>query len=291
MPSWKVGVNTLLWALPITRQDLDLVDRVADLGFDAIELCTGTFEPQFEVAALRRRLQRRNLACTLCAVPTAEADPTSDDPAIRERARAYLRGMLQLCHELGAPILGGPLFAEVPRSRYLPPERRAAERRNAVEAIRDVLPEAERYGVEIALEPLNRFETDVVNTVDDAVRMCEEIGSERVGLHLDTFHQHLEEKNGPDAVRRAGRWLKHMHFSENDRGIPGTGSVDWRGTVQAMKDVGYQGMVVIEGFSRNIPSLVQNEKIVRPLAPADDDIATAGLAFIRRLLAEMGVGA
>ncbi len=102
--------------------------------------------------------------------------------------------------------------------------------------------------VTIAIEPLNRFETYFLNTAEDAAALCDAVSDPRVGILFDTFHANIEEKNVPNAYRRLGRHLKHVHTCENDRGTPGTGHVDWTGVFSALHDLKYDGWLTIESF-------------------------------------------
>jgi D-psicose/D-tagatose/L-ribulose 3-epimerase len=139
--------------------------------------------------------------------------------------------------------------------------------------------------VTIALEPLNRFETDFMNQSEKAVRLAEDVGSSAVGILLDTFHMAIEEKNQGEAIRHAGRHLKHFHSCENDRGSPGTGQVDWPEVRDALKAINYDGAVVIEGFNPDVVDLANGARIWRPMAPSPDRLAGDGIKFLKKLFA------
>jgi D-psicose/D-tagatose/L-ribulose 3-epimerase len=137
------------------------------------------------------------------------------------------------------------------------------------------------HGVTMAVEPLNRFETFALNTSEDAVSLCDAIGHSNIGILYDTFHGHIEEKDTGDAIRRAGRHLKHVHTCENDRGIPGSGQVRWDKVFPALGDVGYDGWLVIESFGQNVPEIAAAACIWRDLAPAPESIMIDGLKFLK----------
>ena len=142
------------------------------------------------------------------------------------------------------------------------------------------------HGVRLAMEALNRFETDLINVVEQGLAMVEAIGSPHVGLHLDTFHMHLEERNSGEAIRQAGERLYHFHACENDRGVPGRGQVRWPAVAAALGDVGYDGFVVIESFTPTVTSIARAVCIWRDVAPDQDTIAREGLGFLRKMLAQ-----
>ena len=138
-------------------------------------------------------------------------------------------------------------------------------------------------GVRLALEPLNRFETDLINVVEQGLALCAAVGSPHLGLHLDTFHMHLEERDSGAAIRAAGDRLFHFHACENDRGVPGRGQVEWGAVADALFDIEYDGAVVIESFTPEVKSIARAVCIWRDIAPNQDTIAAEGLAFLREL--------
>ncbi len=144
---------------------------------------------------------------------------------------------------------------------------------------------AETKQVKLALEPLNRFETDMINVVAQGLEFIQQTGMENVGFHLDTFHMHLEEKNSGDAIRLANRKIFHFHACENDRGVPGTGQVHWDEVAQGLKDVEYDGPIVIESFTSQVKEIARAVCIWREIAPSQDAIADQGLKFLKKLLA------
>jgi len=274
----RLGVNTFIWRSPFrTDRDLDLVDHAADLGAEVFEIAVE--DPDLvDAAPLAQALRRRGLHAVVCGAYGPGRDVGDPDPAVRASTLAYVARLVRLAEALGADLVAGPAYGSVGLARPLPPDERAAE-----EAAED----AAAHGVRLALEPLNRFETDRVNTVEQGLRLCEDVGHDAVGLHLDTFHLHLEERDSAAAVRaaaEAGR-LFHVHACENDRGVPGRGQVAWEGVARALREVAYAGDVVIESFTPAVTSIAGAVRLWRPVAPDQDTIAREGLAFLRRLLA------
>ena len=281
----KFGVNTQIWVAPFQQSDLGLIDKVAELGFDVIELGFFSAEPPFSVADVKKRLKSTGLSAGICTFLSADRDISSADPDSRRRGIEFMKAMIANLAALGGGVFSGPIYAELFRKRWLPKDQRAQEWERCATSLREIAKSAETQGVTIALEPLNRFETDFMNLSEQAVRMVEDVGSPAVGILLDTFHMGIEEKNQADAIRRAGKYLKHFHTCENDRGTPGTGQVKWTEVRDALKSIGYDRIVAIEGFNPEIVDLANGACIWRPMAPSPDRLAGDGVKFLKKLFA------
>lgn len=281
----KFGVNTQIWVAPFRQSDVALIDKVAGLGFDVIELGFFSAEPPFDVAEVKQRLKDNGLTPGICTFLSADRDITSTDPEARKRGIAFMQAMIATLSTLGGEIFSGPIYAELFRKRYLRKDEREAEWERGVKSLREIAKSAATHGVTLALEPLNRFETDFLNLAEQAVRMCEDVASPSVGILLDTFHMGIEEKSQGDAIRRAGKHLKHFHTCENDRGTPGTGQVPWTEVRDALRAIGYDRCVAIEGFNPEIVDLANGACIWRPMAPSPDRLADDGVRFLKKLFA------
>lgn len=273
----KFGVNTFIWsaafdgAIPLAA--------IREAGIDGIEVPVFS-AGDLDKTALRQALRDNGFGCTFCSVNPPGMNPIGEDAGVRSKTVEHWKDIIRTAAEVGAEIIAGPTYAPV---GYLPGRRRNADEwRWGVDfhrALGDALDEAQ---VEIAIEPLNRFETYFLNTVADAVRFVEEIDHPRIGLLIDTFHSNIEEKNVANAYRAAAKHLKHVHTCENDRGIPGTGHIDWAGVFDALREIGYDRWLTIESFNANIPELSAATAIWRDLAPKTDDIAFVGTANLKQ---------
>jgi len=281
----QFGANTQIWVAPFKQEDIGLIDRVAAMGFTLIELGFAAEEPPFKVADVRERLKSAGMTAGVCSFLPADRDIANPDPDVRKRGVEYMKALIGTVAALGGQILSGPLYAELFRARYAPEDQRKQEWEWSVNSLREVSKSAETQGVTIALEPLNRFETDFVNQSEKAVKLAENVGSNSVGLLLDTFHMAIEEKNQGEAIRRAGKHLKHFHSCENDRGTPGTGQVDWPEVRDALKAIHYDKAVVIEGFNPDVIDLANGARIWRPMAVTPDRLAGDGIKFLKTLFA------
>jgi D-psicose/D-tagatose/L-ribulose 3-epimerase len=280
----KFGASTFIWVSPFSSETLDLVDKVATLGFDLIEVCIED-PATIDTAAIRRRIEAAGIGATVCGAFGPDRDMSADDAAVRRNAIGYVNRCSDIAAELGADIVVGPMYSAVGRTRMAEPEERRAQRRLAAESIREAADHARDRGVRLALEPLNRFETDLINTVDQGVELVEEIGRDNVGLLLDTFHMNIEEKDLPAALRRAGRHIFEFHACSSDRGTPGEDHLAWPGIAAALRDVRYGGPVVIEAFTPKIKEIARAVSIWRPLAESEDALASNGLAHLKRVFA------
>jgi D-psicose/D-tagatose/L-ribulose 3-epimerase len=275
----KYGVHSFIWTADFSPSDFALLPRLKDAGFDGVQL--PIFQPAtYPAGEIRAELERNGLEPTFTAVMIEGMTTISDDAATRARTRTYLADCIKAVADTGSNLLGGPLYAPV---GYLPGRRRTADEWTwAVEAFQELGPVAQRHGVELALEPLNRFETYFLNTVDDAVRLCDEVNHPSVGVLVDTFHANIEEKNVADAYRKAARRLKHVHTCENDRGAPGSGHVEWNDVFAALREIGYDDWLVIESFGFSLGGISAAASIWRDLAPTPDAIAFDGVKFLKQ---------
>ena len=277
------GAHAQIWVSPVAGNTLHVVEHVRDLGFDAIDINVIELPPPFPPHELRQRLEGARLQAALGTLLDSRRDITSPDAECRRAGIDFLKGMLRLCSEVGARALIGPYHSEVRRQRLDVGLARAERWERCVEGLAAVAREAERLCVTMAIEPLNRYESDFLTTTADGVHLCELVGSRSVGLLLDTYHMNIEEREVGGAFRAAKGHVAHIHLCENDRGAPGSGHIDWRGVRDAVHEVGYTGVCTIESYNPGIPALAQRASFWRPLSPTQDDLAQRGLAFLRQL--------
>ena len=234
------GASTFIWTSPFSNQTLSLIDRAKAIGFDIIEICVedpDTIDP----SSILARLRQTDLKATVCGAFGPDRDLSSDDGGVRENGLAYLRRCVEIAEALGSRTVVGPMYSAVGKTRMLEAPERAKQWGLAVESLRRAADFAADRGVTLGLEPLNRFETDLVNTVDQGVRMIRDIDRRNVGLLLDTFHMNIEEKDIPAALRRADGHIVEFHACSSDRGTPGEDHLPWPEIVAALRDVDYRG--------------------------------------------------
>ena len=280
-----IGVSTWLWTSPLSDGSLaTLAPRVRDWGFDVIELPIeqpDDWDPGNALALL----QRLGLGATTCAVMTPDRDLATEDPGIRRATVEYLLRCVDIASAVGSPVVAGPIYAPVGRTWRATTEERATAVRRVANGLAPVADHALARGVRLALEPLNRYETSLVNTVEHALEIVDMVDSPALGVCLDTFHLNIEEKDPAASVRAAGGRIAHVQACGTDRGTPGADRFDWAGVGRALRDVGYEGPVCIESFTVDNASLARAASIWRPLAASPDALAVDGLAFLRRSFA------
>jgi D-psicose/D-tagatose/L-ribulose 3-epimerase len=275
----KFGVNTFIWSESFDRSQLPLLPRVKAAGFDGVEV--PLFQPaEFATEVIAKGLAENGLECTICSVLTGGLSIISEDAAVRKKTRVHMEDCVKTAADVGAKIIAGPLYSPV---GYLPGRRRTADEwKWAVDCYQSLGPVLAQYGVTIAIEPLNRFETYFLNIADDAVALCDQIGHPNVGVLFDTFHANIEEKDIAGAYRKVGRHLKHVHTCENDRGIPGSGHVEWKAVFQALHDIHYDGWLTIESFGFALPMISAAAAIWRDIERTPESIAFEGVKFLKK---------
>jgi D-psicose/D-tagatose/L-ribulose 3-epimerase len=277
----QFGASTFIWESPFGDDKLHLAQRVAGLGFDTLEIC---IEDPVRVSAdaVRRAAAEAGVTIAVCGAFGSDRDVSHEEPSRRRLGIDYLNSCIDLAAAVGAPNVFGPMYSATGKTRLLLDAEREQQRTWAADSLREVGEYAAAKGVGLAIEPLNRFETDLVNTVEQGLDLCERIGLENVGLLLDTFHMNIEEKSIPDAIVAAGPRLRHFHACENDRGAPGSGHVEWDEVFAALKETRYDGLVVIESFTPEIQEIARAVSTWRPVAQSGDALAREGLAFLKQ---------
>jgi len=276
------GASTWLWTSPFSSGDGDLLRAIARLGFDAVELPIE--DPDLvDPHKIRPILEETGLTPYLCGAFGPGRDLTSPDPAVRKNTRAYLSRLMDLAEGLGVPFIAGPMYAQVGKARQLPPAERQREWDLAAAELHVVATEAGNRGLMLALEAINRFESDLVNTTADSVRMARAIGHPAAKVMIDTFHMTIEEADIGAAIRHAGDDLIHVQVSENHRGVTGTGLTPWQDFRDALQDIGYGGAVVIESFTPDNRDLAGAVCIWKRFTASQDEFASRGLDFLRDL--------
>ncbi len=278
----RFGASTFIWVSPFGTDTLDLIDRVRDFGFDLIEICVED-PATIETDLIRAALDRTGLGVTICGAFGPNRDMSAEDPTIRAAASHYTRQCIDIAAALGSASVVGPMYAGVGNTRMLDAEARRRQRDRAIDSLRPVADHAAAHGVRLGLEPLNRFETDLVNTVDQGLGLVAALGCDNVGLLVDTFHMNIEEKDIPAAIRRAGPHIVEFHACSSDRGTPGEDHLPWPEIAAALTEVGYAGPVVIEAFTPKIKEIARAVSLWRPLAASEDALARDGLAHLRRV--------
>jgi D-psicose/D-tagatose/L-ribulose 3-epimerase len=278
----KLGVSGFAWSTKLSRRRLEELPRLREHGFDGFEI--PVFDPaDVPAAEVRRAMEAAGLECTVCAILPVGINPIGADPGVRKRSQAHLRRCIETAAEAGAQLIAGPVYAPI---GYLPGRRRTAEEWAwAVECLQGLGDALDEFKVTLALEPVNRSETFFLCTAAEAKELCVAVGHARVGITLDTFHANIEEKSIAGAVETAGSLLRHVHASENDRGLLGSGHVDFAGLVGRLRAAGYAGYMTIEGFGYAADEPDSLGALWGDLSVTPEDIAFQGAMYLQRLMA------
>jgi D-psicose/D-tagatose/L-ribulose 3-epimerase len=273
----KFGINLYLWADDMHDRLLPVLERLKRIGYDGVEVPIFDLD-QAQWALWARRLDDLGLQRTANTVIAAEHNPLSPEPVVREAAYQHMRQVIDCCAVVGSSVLCGP--HQVALGVFTGRGATDEERQRCVEHLRRIAEYAAEAGVVLAEEVVNRFELYHLNTLDQAIACIDEVDHPNCRIHLDTFHAHIEEKDPAAAIRRAGSRIAHVHISENDRGVPGTGSVAWDGTFAALHDIGYDGWLTVEAFGNSLPNLAAATKIWRKLFQSEDELAADAYSFL-----------
>lgn len=280
----RLGINTFLFTSPFTTKSTKLFPQFKKWGFETVEIPVED-PSHIDPERVKRELDKNGLVCgTLCGCfgpdrdlrGTAEAQANSID---------YMKKVIDMLAPLGAHSLIGPVYSAVGRAEAVPPVEYKKQWKTVVKNLKTVCKYAEQKGALICMEPLNRFETDFINTCDQALQMVKDVKSPALKLHLDTFHMNIEEKNQATAIRKAGKLLGHFHACGSDRGTPGGDHIAWTEIAEALEDVGYNGDVVIESFTTDVKVIAKAAAIWRRIEPTRDEIAVKGVKFLKKTLA------
>lgn len=274
------AIHAYAWTPSWSNETLDCIDRAADLGFDLIEVPLmelDTVDPE----AIRDRLDAVGIGAVTSTACDEARDPTAEDEAGRRAAVEYLKGCVKATAEMGADIFTGVTYSALGRRIDRMPGQQYWDR--AAAALKETAQYAAEFGVTVGIEPVNRYETFLVNTGEQALRLAEMVAEPNVKVHLDAYHMNIEEENFYEATVAAVPHLCHFHLSESHRGTVGTGLVDWDGIMEALADGGYSGCVGMESFVEVSPAMAGATCIWRRLAEDTDQSLAEGLAFLREL--------
>ena len=277
----QFGVNGWVWTSPVDTQAFEeLAPKVKKMGFDLFEFGIESTS-DLDYARGAKVAKDNGLAVSVCAAMGPDRDLIHEDGAIRQNGMDYVRHCIDAASTLGAKNVVGPLYSAVGRTWQQTADERKRDTDLLVDQLKKLSAHAGDKGVVLCVEPLNRFETSFLNLSQQAIEVVDRVDSPACGILLDTFHMNIEEKSVGDAIRAAGKRLKHLHGCENDRGAPGSGHVPWKEVAAAVKDAGYDGPVVIESFTSKVKTIARAAAIWRPLAATQDGLAQDGLRFLR----------
>jgi len=273
----KFGMNLLLWTGELSEELIPVLETLKGMGYDGVEL--PIFNLDLDYGAWAKRLDDIGLERTAVTVRGDEDNPISPDASVREKGVDLTKKTLDCCQAVGATHLVGPYHSALGVFSGKGPSE--DEWKWGVDSMRQVAEHAEQAGVTLGVECLNRFETYLLNTHKDSARLAREVNHPNCRVMYDTFHANIEEKDIPQAIRDCADVLCHVHISENDRSTPGGGNGRWGENFTTLKEVGYDGWLMIEAFGLALPELAAATKIWRKMFESEEQLARDGLKFMK----------
>lgn len=287
----KYGIYFAYWEKEWDADYYKYVDKVAALGFDILEIACAGIQNKFttdeKLYAFRDYAKDKGITLTAGYGPVKEHNLSSSDNSIVQNAKDYYKQMFVKLHKLDIHLLGGGLYSYWPVD-YSQPVDKEGDLARSIKNMKEVAKMAEDNDVMLGMEALNRFEGYLINTCDEDLAYVEAVGSPNVGVMLDTFHMNIEEDNMGDAIRKAGKKLCHFHLGEQNRRVPGKGSMPWNEIGAALRHIGYDGTVVMEPFVLRGGGVGSDIKVWRDLIPnateeqLDKDAADS-LRFVKHI--------
>jgi D-psicose/D-tagatose/L-ribulose 3-epimerase len=275
----KIGFNMLLWTPFVTEEHFYLFEPLKRAGYDGVELEIVDGDPAHYRRVAQALEDNGLLSTAVTIIPDREHNPLSPLARHRQAAVDHLKWAIDCTAALGAGLLCGPFYQPLGVSSGRGPTEE--EKARAAEVHYAAAEVAGQAGIDLALEPLNRFEAYFLNTVADAAAYVRRVGHPRLGVMYDTFHANIEEKDPLACIAAHIDVIRHVHVSENDRGTPGRGHVPWAETFRALRSSGYDGWLTVEAFGRTLPELAATTCVWRDLSGSDEEVYVEGLRLIR----------
>ena len=276
----KTGMNLLLWTGHVTAEHFPLIGKIKAAGFDGVEIPIFEGDPS-HYKTIKAELDNQGLKSTSVTVMNPDSNPISPDAAVRKAASERLKWAIDCNHALGAETMVGPFHSALGVFSGDPPT--GDEKKRAVEVLRPAAELAKQANLMLGIEYLNRFECYFLTTAADAVSLVKEVNHPYFGTMYDTFHANIEEVRPSTAIRTIAPYMRHVHISENHRGTPGTGQVNWFETFRTLREVNYDGWLVIEAFGRSLPALAAATRVWRDFFPSPDHVYTHGIDFMKTM--------
>ena len=281
---YPIGINTFLFTSPFTNESIDLFATFADWGFDSVEIAAEN-PLVLDATVIKAALEKHNIRCISVAAAFGQDRDLRGTLEQQQTSLQYIKDTIDFTKGVGGELVVGPLYSSVGRAEAVTAKEYALQEETVVAHLKELCKYAAASEIKLAIEPLNRFETDFINTCDQGLNLIKKVGSDWLYLHLDTFHMNIEEKHLGEAIIKAGDQLALLHACGSDRGTPGWDHTNWDDIKQALKTINYKGQLVIESFTPEVKLIAKAASIWRTIDGSGETIAREGLKFLRRQFA------
>jgi D-psicose/D-tagatose/L-ribulose 3-epimerase len=271
---YKYGINLLLWTSDFTEKDIHLLKESKECGCDVVEI--PVFNPEvFPSQLVKSELDKLGLEACVCYGCEKDSDIASLDKNVRETGINRFKQAIDHAYIIGAKKVAGVVYKAGGIFTGSAPTKQEWE--YSINSMKEIAKYAQQFDISIGVEQINRYEAYFITQSEDAVKYCKDVGEPNMFVLLDSHHLILEELDFYNAIVKTGKFLGHFHTSENNRGIPGTGLVDWTQVYRALRDINYSGWLVIESF------YIGFGNIWKPVAPSPEQLITQGLDYLKKI--------
>ena len=278
----KIGINTMLFHSPFSNQNFNIFRKFKEWGYNGVEIPLEN-KGDFDYKKALYAFKENNLFCTsICAVLGSNRDLRGTKEK-QENSLEHIKDCIDACTELEAKIVMGPFYSSVGRANMEIEQDKKEQWKVVVKNLKEICEYALEKDIVLAIEPLNRFETDFINTFSQARKMIEDVDKSNLFVVLDTFHMNIEEKSIKKTILEAKKFLYHFHASENDRGAPGSGHIPWNDIAEAFKSINYSGYIVVESFTPVVKVIAKAASIWRDIEESNEILAINGVKFLKNL--------
>lgn len=278
----KFGINTYLFSSPFTNESVSFFPQFKEWGFDFVEIAVED-PSNIDAKYVRKALDDNELECRSVCAATGPGRDLRGTRKEQVTSLEYVQTLIDIAPILGSQLVAGPVYSSVGRAELIPEDKKEKQWKTVVKNLRILADYAGEHNVQLALEPLNRYETDFINTCEQVLHLIKDVGSDALMVHLDSFHMNLEEKDPALAIKMAGSKLALLHASGSDRGTPGGDQINWDRIFAALDHINYQGDIVIESFTPDVKVIAKAASIWRQVESSREAIAVDGLRFLRGL--------
>ena len=276
----QIGINTFLFTSPFTDKDAASFPLFKSWGFDFVEIALEDAS-HIDGKRIKGELERNALSCEVICAAMGPGRDLRGSGKDQQTALTYLQEVMDAMVDLDCRILAGPLYSSVGRAEQVNESDYKRQWDMVAGHLRQLAAFAQDRNITLAIEPLNRFETDFINTCEQGLQMVRDVDHPSLGLHLDSFHMNIEEKHSGESILKAGEKLVHFHACGSDRGTPGSDHTDWESIFQALNKINYKGNIAIESFTQDVKVIAKAAAIWRKIESSNNDIAQKGAAFLR----------